>query len=213
MDFKRQEGIFNPKKHDGRVTVVGAGGIGGPTVLALSKMGCKSISVYDDDTVEKHNQPNQLYGEGDFGHEKVDSLNAIINKLTGYKIATHAKRFDEVDGKDKVIVSAVDSMGSRREIYDLWAKSKVPWLVDGRVGNQQIRVYATNRQTSKRYEKTIRADYQVAQVPCTQAAVIDVMFAVSALVARTVRIILTGKRPEFEVIYDHKNLIFIKEAM
>ena len=42
------------------VTVIGAGATGSFITLALAKMGVRHITVYDDDTVEEHNLPNQF---------------------------------------------------------------------------------------------------------------------------------------------------------
>lgn len=212
MDFKRQTGIFDPAKHSRRVSVVGAGGIGGATVLSLAKMGLRDIVVHDFDTVEKHNQPNQLYGPSYFGEDKVEALKHIVEDLSGVRITPFVEAFKQPDNTDTVLISAVDSMEARKDIFQKWRKSKIPWLVDGRIGGQNVRVYTASKWRYKDYERSIVDVRKVAPVPCTQAAIIDVMFAVSALVSRAVRLILTGKRPEKCVIYDHRNLVFMKDS-
>jgi shikimate 5-dehydrogenase len=59
--FLRQLDIADPSKFkDKPVTVIGAGEIGAATVVALAKTGFENITVYDFDTVEEHNFPNQL---------------------------------------------------------------------------------------------------------------------------------------------------------
>ena len=59
--FLRQLDIADPTQFKDRpVTVVGAGGIGAATVVAFAKTGFENITVYDFDSVEDHNLPNQL---------------------------------------------------------------------------------------------------------------------------------------------------------
>lgn len=210
MDFKRQTGLFDPKKHSKPILVVGVGGIGGATTLALAKMGLREINVWDHDTVEKHNQPNQLYGPKSLGIDKVESLFYIVEQLSGVEIGNEPHRWDGSSLNEHVLISAVDSMEARATIYKLWLRTKIPWLVDGRIGSQVIRVLATNRKNHKHYAETIVSSEKVAPVPCTQAAIIDVMFSVASLVTRATRLILTRKPVEPDLIYDHKRLVFLK---
>jgi tRNA A37 threonylcarbamoyladenosine dehydratase len=59
--FLRQLDIADPSQFkDKPVTVIGAGGIGAATVVALAKTGFENIAVYDFDRIEPHNLPNQL---------------------------------------------------------------------------------------------------------------------------------------------------------
>ena len=59
--FLRQLEIADPTKfRDKSITVIGAGGIGAATVVALAKTGFEKITVYDFDKIEEHNLPNQL---------------------------------------------------------------------------------------------------------------------------------------------------------
>ena len=56
--FLRQLDIADPCQFkDKPITVIGAGGIGAATVVALAKTGFENITVYDFDKVEEHNLP------------------------------------------------------------------------------------------------------------------------------------------------------------
>ncbi|MCX6502783.1 MAG: ThiF family adenylyltransferase [Microbacterium sp.] len=56
-----------------RVAVIGAGGLGSPTVLALAAAGVGELIVVDDDVVEVSNLQRQvLHRVSDAGHPKVD---------------------------------------------------------------------------------------------------------------------------------------------
>ena len=56
--FLRQLDIADPSQFkDKPITVIGAGGIGAATVIALAKTGFENITVYDLDGIEAHNFP------------------------------------------------------------------------------------------------------------------------------------------------------------
>jgi len=214
-DFTRQLGWFDPSKHDARVTVIGAGGIGGPTVLALAKMGITSVKVYDFDRVDAHNQPNQMYGLADLGTSKVEALKDLVQVLADTKIvAVHGK----VTAKTRlsgVVISAVDSMDARRAIWSAVksAGTRVRLFVDGRIGGQVIRVVTVRpsiKKDQRRYEGTLVPNHAVAPLLCTEAGIIDVSFAVAAIITRAVRSYLADKETISDLYYDHRNLRFLR---
>ena len=60
--FTRQTGILHPEiAAKTRVCIVGCGGIGSWTALFLAKLGIAGFELYDEDLVELHNLPNQLF--------------------------------------------------------------------------------------------------------------------------------------------------------
>src|SRR5207244_2983363 len=85
-DYWRQLDLITPGELKLPITVVGAGGIGSPTALALAKMGCSRLTVYDPDLVEPHNLPNQFYRLKDSARPKVEALRDLIRSFTGLEI-------------------------------------------------------------------------------------------------------------------------------
>ncbi|KAA9085180.1 ThiF family adenylyltransferase [Microbacterium radiodurans] len=66
-----------------RVAVIGAGGLGSPVILALAAAGVGSITVIDDDIVERTNLQRQIvHREGDVGAPKVDSVVRAVADLS-----------------------------------------------------------------------------------------------------------------------------------
>src|SRR5688572_9763698 len=116
VDYWRQLDLVTPEQLRTPVTIVGAGGIGSPVALALAKMGCREIRLYDPDTIEPHNLPNQLYRLRDVGRPKVEALAEILREYTEVTVSAHLER---VDGQrlDGIVISAVDSMASREAIW------------------------------------------------------------------------------------------------
>src|SRR5688500_15464 len=65
------------------VAVVGAGGLGSPTVLALAAAGIGTLTVIDDDGVEASNLQRQvMHRVADVGRPKVDSAVRVAADLS-----------------------------------------------------------------------------------------------------------------------------------
>jgi molybdopterin/thiamine biosynthesis adenylyltransferase/rhodanese-related sulfurtransferase len=74
------------------VAVVGAGGLGSPTVLALAAAGVGTLTVIDDDVVEASNLQRQImHRVTDVGRPKVDSAVRVAGELAP-RTVVHAVR-------------------------------------------------------------------------------------------------------------------------
>lgn len=213
--FHRQLDIFDPSQSQPQIQIIGAGGIGSFAALALSKLGLNNITVYDRDNVEQHNQPNQLYGRLDIDRPKVRSLEEIVGGLSNDIEGICAMVTEETD-LSGIVISAVDSIDARRVI---WGRVKenmaVSTFIDARIGGEVVKVIHVNPFDSadiERYEKTLHSNEEVAPLPCTAQAVIDVGFAVASLITRAVRLFIKDKIREFQVTYDARNAIMVKNV-
>lgn len=197
------------------ILVVGAGGIGSFTVLTLAKMGFENITVFDMDTVEEHNLPNQFYRQSDIGAKKVDVLNDIVFDFTGIAITPWSieftKDFNEfIDIRPAVIISAVDSMSARKLIYEVFQESgRADLFVDGRMGADQSEVYVVrkgDRTTEDFYASRLWPDAETAPVPCTSKATMYNVLSIASMIANNVRLNLVGEHPADAVVLDNRNL-------
>ena len=193
--------------------VIGAGGIGGATSLALAKMGTKRLSIFDPDLVERHNQPNQIYGLRDVGYFKIEMLRRILLDLADARASYYKEEVSEnTPLSGTVVLSCVDSIESRRKILKAALRSGRPrFLVDGRVGGEVIELHQCNLLSIgsvQAYSKTLEVN--PIHVPCTRAAIIDGMLAIAALMARAYRMICQTKRVEKPLKYDHRNLMILR---
>ena len=108
--FLRQRDIIPPEKLAAlEVTIIGAGAVGSFTCLTLAKMGVMNITVYDGDTVEEHNLPNQWYRPRDLGRQKVDALAEIIHEFTDVTLTTHPRNYTH-EPLSGIVICCVDSM-------------------------------------------------------------------------------------------------------
>lgn len=106
-----------------RVTVVGAGGLGSPVLLALAAAGVGSLTVIDDDVVELTNLQRQLaHRVEDIGTPKTASAARAITALAPHTAVTQiSERLDAANaeallaGAD-VLVDTSDSFATRRAV-------------------------------------------------------------------------------------------------
>ena len=217
-DYFRQQDIVRPDQLSTPILVIGAGGIGSPTVLALAKMGCSNIRVYDPDTVERHNIPNQLYRVGDVGEYKVNALQEIVRSYTGttiYPVVAHY----ESQPLAEIVISAVDSMETRKRIWGTVKESLITRLyIEARMGAEVGRVYAVrltpldpeaSRQAGQEYEKQLYSDEEAVELPCTARATIYNCFMIASLIANQVKRFAVGEPVWSELIMDLATMYLI----
>lgn len=208
--YTRQIGLIDPEKLTQKIAIIGAGGIGSWTTLALLKMGCQHISVFDFDKVEEHNIGSQLYGIGDIGKTKVQAvidrlqsltelLPTVIEKeLTPENIAETLSDFD-------IVISAVDSIDVRRDLYS-HLPSSVKWFIDGRMAGNAIEIYTINNPTDMEfYDTTLFKDTDSLPVACSASSVIYNTFVISGLIADIISQITNEKVPPKELVIDLTN--------
>src|SRR5262245_31481384 len=77
-----------------RVLVIGAGGLGAPSLLYLAAAGVGTLGVIDDDQVSLSNLQRQvIHGTPDIGRTKIESAAEAIHRLNpGVGVITHAER-------------------------------------------------------------------------------------------------------------------------
>jgi molybdopterin/thiamine biosynthesis adenylyltransferase len=212
IDYWRQLDVLDPSKmaHT-HITVIGAGGICSPTVLALAKMGVPSITVYDADTVEDHNLPNQVYKLTDIGKHKVDALKSIVREFTECSIEVHNEHYTGQALRPGIVVSGVDSMAARSAIMEkLRFSPNISLYVEARMGAQVSRIYTLNPCSYEDVEwyegEQLYSDEDAVPEKCTEKAIIYNVFFISALIANQVKKFINGETYAREIIGDLASL-------
>jgi len=197
--FHRQLDIIHPDKLAFPITIVGAGASGSYTAMSLAKMGCTDINIYDDDIVEHHNQPNQLYGAEYIGQPKAVSLGIEVNRVTGIlpgqinqKYIDQQLRYEQ---PNCLVISCVDNMDARSAIWEQataqGSRSKPITVIDPRQGGEFIVIYIAKSHGdivgAKAYEDTLHPAGESMQLPCTARAVIYNSMLTGGLVAALVK--------------------------
>lgn len=216
MDFWRQLDVVSPSDlADLKVTIIGVGGIGSSTTLALVKMGVQNIIVYDDDKVELHNLPSQLYRFSDLGKTKVEALKEICQDYAGVVIEAKPERFNGQQTLSGIVISGVDSMASRKEI---WKKVKynpsIQLYIEARMGAEVARIYTVrpcDPWEVNWYEMSLYSDEEALEAPCTARAVVYCSFMIAALIANQIKKFARREEVNNEIIFDLVTLTLLTE--
>lgn len=212
IDFLRQLGIISPEDLKVPITVIGVGGIGSPIVQDLAKMGCSDITIYDADKVEPHNIPNQFFRKKDGGKLKVEATKEIVEDFTGLKVKTR-NEFYKNQRLTGIIISGVDSMKTRKEIWEqIKLKPGVRLYIEARMGGEQFRIFAVNPcdpDDIEFYEENLYPDEEVERLPCTQQTILYTPRVLSGLVEALVKKHIKGEKCPKEIIFDLKTLLMV----
>lgn len=177
------------------VTIIGAGAVGSWTALALVKMGFADVRVYDHDEIDVENMNCQFYPHASIGMKKVDALRDMIKTFTGIEISTFPRKYQASDtANTPIVISAVDSMAVRREIFDSCGHS-VRAFIDPRMGAETMAMYTMNPndiEDMAAYIKSWHSDEDGVHERCTAKATIYCANILAGLVANNVKKIATN---------------------
>lgn len=180
-----------------RITIIGAGAVGGWTALALAKMGFSDLSVYDPDVVEVENLNAQIYGRAHIGAPKVAALKDIVRRHADTEIIVYNSFYEGMFAIPGIVISAVDSMAARKTIWRAHAGlgAGTEMILDPRMGAETAVLYVMNPMDQKdddAYSKTLHSDQEAVQEPCTRKATAYCALALAGLVAAQVKSLAVG---------------------
>lgn len=185
-------------------------------------LGIRDMLLIDDDKVEPHNKPSQMYRMKDIWRPKSESLCEIVKEFTDCNVNYVIDKIP-VKGHEReklpfdVIVSAVDSMSARMLVWDSIVKRNVgcKLFIDGRIGGQDLSIITVtntcDQSQIESYEKTISSDEKAAQLTCTAQSVIDIGFLISSQISRLVRLHFTGKSIPREIMFNVEDFFSVEE--
>ena len=124
---------------EGRVLVVGAGGLGAPVIQYLAAAGVGTLGIVDDDAVERSNLQRQvIHGDGDVGRPKVDSAADFVADLNpDVTVEPHERRVTPDNASELIadydlVVDGSDNFPTRYLLNDACRLADTP-LVNGAV--------------------------------------------------------------------------------
>jgi molybdopterin/thiamine biosynthesis adenylyltransferase len=206
--YRRQLGLVTPRHLDFPVLVIGAGGIGSWTVLALAKMGCQNICVIDYDKVEDKNAPAQLYSQKHVGQYKVEVLQELVKDLTGTTIDIRIGRMQDsldINVDWGVVVCAVDSLEERRIIFEYLKNINHTLYIDARMAGELIRIFTVataDVPTTTRYVKSLFSPAPPHREKCTERSVVYNTFICGGLIASVVKKFARQEPIKTQIIMD-----------
>lgn len=157
MNLIRQEEFFSPIKVTDEIHIIGIGAIGSHIAEMLVRMGLSNIHLYDFDTVDEHNIPNQLYHEYAIGVTKCHALKTEligINSDAEPNIKMHEKGYIlERTKLSGYVFLCVDSISLRKAIVkEHEFNPMIKALFDFRMGLEDAQHYAADWKDRKQVE-------------------------------------------------------------
>lgn len=211
LNLIRQLDLVNSRILSTPICVIGCGGIGSFLILTLSKMGFTNISCYDEDYISSENIPNQFYQIDHIGLRKSVALSSLVNRFTEIKIHYDIHMFDHTSKvkKGSIIISAVDSLKVRAELYSYYLKHKktlgLRGFLDGRMGRHQAEVYVVHSPKDEAYyAKSLNK--KPAMLRCTEKAVIYNVLYIASIICSQLKLLLEGKFYKRSIITDLENM-------
>jgi hypothetical protein len=202
MNHIRHSGIFDARNLS--VALIGLGGIGAITALTLAKMGVGYLTLIDDDSVSEENLATQLYKVRDLGAKKTIAAQQIVedftddvsvDRFTGRVVNNRTIEWSDI--ASEIVVSGVDSITSRQEIWEKIASEPWQWYVETRMGAENLLIYTVNGENREWYGRMLakQNDCDIPDDPCTSKATFFCGAAAAAFIGSTVRKIITGITP------------------
>lgn len=118
-----------------RVLVIGAGGLGAPTLLYLAAAGVGTIGIVDFDTVEESNLQRQvIHGVADIGRSKAESARDSINQINPlvtvrlHQLRLSADNAVELFEAYDLILDGTDNFATRYLVNDAAALAHRPYV-------------------------------------------------------------------------------------
>lgn len=208
--FLRQLDIVSLDKLTLPIIVIGAGAIGSATVISLTKMGCSDITVWDSDTLEEVNIPNQICKPSMIGSSKVEALAELTYDLTETRIKKVNQRYlgQSLEG---VVIVTVDNMTTRKKV---WKRArlnrKIQLLIDARMGAEFSRIYAIHSldvNDLEFYEQNLYSSQEAEHLPCSARSIIYCPIVVSGYITLLLKKHAVNHPVPREVLIDLPNLI------
>ncbi|MFW0784183.1 adenylyltransferase/sulfurtransferase MoeZ [Gordonia sp. CPCC 206044] len=118
-----------------KVLVIGAGGLGSPTLLYLAAAGVGTIGIVEFDVVDESNLQRQvIHGQSDIGRPKAESARDSILEINPYvTVNIHDQRLEpegaiELFGRYDLILDGTDNFATRYLVNDAAVLAHKPYV-------------------------------------------------------------------------------------
>lgn len=189
-----------------RVALVGAGGLGSPAALYLAAAGVGTLTLIDDDRVERSNLQRQVvHVDARVGMAKTESARIALCALNpAIRIETREQRIGAgnvealLSGHD-MVVDGADNFPTRYLLDAACRRLRIPWVY-GAVHrfSGQISVFDPRRGDSPCYRCLFAEPPSAAEAPnCSEAGVLGVLPGIVGLLQATevIKLILQQGAP------------------
>jgi len=207
MRNQNQSRLLDEEKiRDTKFIVIGAGAIGSFFCATLAKMGARSITVYDSDSIEDHNIASQLYPVYLRGKPKVQALETVAYDYGEANIVPIEQNWTTANAVDgDIVVVAVDNMDVRKQIWDHYKHRPHGLFIEGRMAAQVFRVYGVdsqNKEAQSFYETKLYPQSEALPERCGEKSIIYTVLQIAGQMNSQVKRYLMNEYRPTEVNYD-----------
>jgi molybdopterin/thiamine biosynthesis adenylyltransferase len=216
--YMRQSGIINVKDYqDNAISIVGCGAIGSTVAVALAKMGFTKFELWDFDSVEDHNLPNQFFKEAQIGLNKAVATSSNMSEFNSdIDVDVCTMKFEKQQLKGQIVVASVDTMAARKLIFEACkrdasavGKHLCQLYIDTRMGGLEGQIYFVDMSDESEilnYEKTLFSDEQAVRERCTERAIIFTVFGMASMVCCEIMKALLEQPMRNYIVMDFKEI-------
>jgi len=214
MDHTRHIDIYDVSKEV--VTLIGAGGIGATTAIALAKMGISGLVIYDMDSVGTENLATQLHRLSDVGKSKVEAINEAIGTYANdVSVFPRVERVTaQTQFETRFVICAVDNIHTRQEVWRSVHYPMVRYFIDARMSAEEFHMYTVDLKSDdsvKRYNDMIwqESDENIPELKCTMKATIFCAFMAAGHLSNAVKKLAMGEGHPFFPLHNIKTFTFL----
>ena len=193
-----------------RVLVIGCGGIGSHTIMALARMGISNITVIDPDVVSEHNVGSQGFDYVDVGKKKVIATKHKVFRSVRTNLKTKVDTVNESSElpKHDIAILAVDNMQARKDIVSLIEAKAYYYdshIINPSMGGEYLTLDVIPSSDISKFKDILFDDEDAVQETCTTKATIYTTLMISSLICKAVKDIITKNKYTQHITYDIKN--------
>ncbi len=220
-EYLRQQSIVNQQRlAELRIAMIGAGSIGSFTALALTKMGCEHLTIWDKDVVELHNISNQFFNKDSIGIPKVVATTQECQRYTPKQVdITFYHEFYDGQNLDNfdVVIVLTDNIEGRKSAFEAAKTSqKSTMFIDGRMGGELFRTFCFNPKTvalATEYYNDYIEGVVNEELPCTARTIVYNVMMASSVIASFVKKLVNNEPVPFQLLFNFGNYSFSKSKL
>ncbi len=183
------------------IILIGAGGIGSWTALALARIGHQTIYVCDEDMVDETNVAGgQMYLRSQVGTRKSNAVVELCRQFGCTNYMSAMNHYTPSTGTVHHMICAVDNMEARKAGFKAWKQSygnnPKACFIDGRLLIETMEVFCiqgNNKEQIERYENEhLFDDSEVEDLDCTAKQTTFSAMTIAGLITGTLCNFLTN---------------------
>ena len=195
VSFLRHGAFFGPEDSEDRIlNIIGVGATGSWVGYLAAKMGWQNFQIWDADTVESHNLPNQIYDISQVGMLKTEAFKQkLIEFNPTVQVEIHNEFYTSKNHRNLLedyVFVGVDTLSARKDIMQgLKSHLLVEAILESRMGFQHAETnYLDPTYASEidEYLSLLKTDTEVEESACNARIITTLTCIVASNIVHTI---------------------------